>query len=145
MTEQGSVCASCFPLWEAQHVAEQNAENATEVARHRLATRLAALHFCNWGLAVVLFDGWVHVGLWISSILIAGVIVLTVCVRLRSPAAFRAALVADTGGALVLLAASLKELPGRALVFLLFPVFFAWWLAWLMWRSRDAFVEKPRL
>ncbi|HXI58827.1 MAG TPA: hypothetical protein VNO55_22325 [Polyangia bacterium] len=62
--------------------------------------------------------------------------------RLRSQLAFRAALILDTVGSLVFAVSSIAQVRDARLFFLLFPVVFAWWLGFLTWRARDAFMES---
>lgn len=144
ISEKGVLCAACFGRWEGEQRATQSAAAAQEAVLLRQASRLGKLHGVNWAVALILLAGWVHVPGWLSSVLIAGVIVLSYAMRFRNSLAFRAALVLDTAGSLVLLVVSVSQLGDGRLAFLLFPVVFAWWLGWLTWRARGAFaVTRP--
>jgi hypothetical protein len=82
---------------------------------------------------------------WLVSSLVAAVFVVSFAMSLRSRVAFRVALVLDTGGALAFLVVSVSELRDARLLFLLFPVVFAWWLGFLIWRARATFLAPSRL
>jgi hypothetical protein len=82
---------------------------------------------------------------WLSSILVFGVLALSYALRVRSPAAFQAALALDTAGSLILLVVSAWLLEGVKIAFFIIPVAIALWLARLTWRERDAFAKGLRL
>ncbi len=145
ISDTGVLCADCFQRWERQQQITQDAATAKDGGMLVHASQLATLHGLNWGVAVILFAGWVNVPTWLSSALIAAVLVIAVAMGFRSRIAFRAALALDTGGALALLVASITQLAGGRLLILLFPILFGLWLAFLTWRARDVFAAVSRL
>jgi hypothetical protein len=145
ISDTGVLCADCFQRWEQQQQITQNTATMKDVGRLVHASRLATLHGLNWGVAVILFAGWVNVPTWLSSVLIAAVLVIAFAMGFRSRIAFQVALALDTGGALVLLVASVSQLSGGRLLILLFPILFGGWLGFLTWRARDVFAAGPRL
>jgi hypothetical protein len=145
ISEKGVVCATCFGRWEVQQRAAQNAATQGEAVLLRKASRLGKLQGVNAAVAIILLAGWVHVPGWLSGGLIAAVLAISYGMRLRSQLAFRAVLVLDTAGSLCFAAVTISQIKDARLLFLLFPVVFAWWLGFLTWRARDVFVPPSRL
>jgi hypothetical protein len=145
IADTGVLCATCFARWEAEQRVAQSAKTATDEVQLRRASRLAWLHAVNWPVALLLLAGWVTMPGWLVSSLVAAVFVVSFAMSLRSRVAFRVALVLDTGGALAFLVVSVSELRDARLLFLLFPVVFAWWLGFLIWRARATFLAPSRL
>lgn len=123
----------------------QSAKTATDELQLRRASRLAWLHAVNWAVALLLLAGWVTMPGWLVSSLVAAVFLVSFAMSLRSRVAFRVMLALDTGGALAYLIVSVSELRDARLLFLLFPVVFAWWLGFLTWRARAMFQAPARL
>ena len=145
MSDRGVLCETCFGVWENLQRAAQSVANAKDAIYLRAASQLAHLHGVNWGIAIILLAGWVSIPGWLSGSLIVAVLVLAIALRLRSSLAFRAALVLDTAGSVAFLVVSVSQLRDARLLFLLFPVVFAGWLAFKTWRAREAFAAPARL
>ena len=139
ISETGILCRTCFERWELGQRAAQNAASAKDLIRLRQASRLGKLHGVNWATALILLAGWVSIPTWLSSALIAGILVLSYAMRFRSRVAFQVAMAIDTAGTVAFLAVSTTQVAGGRLLLLLFPVVFAWWLGFLTWRARGAF------
>jgi hypothetical protein len=144
MTDRGVLCPSCFRVWDLEQRKIQRVAEAQDATSLMKAGRLAGLHGLNWAVAFILFAGWFDVPGWLSGSLIAGVFALAIGMRLRSALALRAAMFLDTVGSVAFAVVSVILMRDMRLFFLLFPVVFAWWLAFLTWRARDAFAPPSR-
>jgi hypothetical protein len=142
MSEGGLLCATCFGRWEREQQVARQVENVKHLAFLGRASTLARLHGANWAIAFILFAGWVPIPGWLSGGLILGVLVLAFAMGLRSNLAFRIALALDTVGAIGFGVGSVLMVRDGRLLFLLFPVVFGWWLAFITWRAREVFVER---
>ena len=145
VSDRGVLCGTCFGVWENLQRAAQSLANVKDAIYLRAASQVAHLHGVNWAVAIILLAGWVSIPGWLSGSLVAAVLVLAVALRLRSNLAFRAALVLDTAGSVAFLMVSVSQLRDGRILFLLFPVVFAWWLAFKTWRAREAFAAPSRL
>jgi hypothetical protein len=144
ISETGAMCATCFGRWETEQRSVQNAAERREQVLLRKAGKLGVLQGLNAAVGIILLAGWVDVPGWISGGLLAVAFAISVGMRLRSELAFRAVLVLDGLGSLLLAGVSLSRFRDVRLFFLLFPAVFAWRLGFLTWRARDAFLASSR-
>ena len=145
ISDVGTLCPSCFAIWEKEQRAGEAVTKAQDARHLRQASRLGQLHGVNWGIEFVLLASWTKIPGWISSLLIAAALTLGWAIRFRSRTAYKAALALDTIGAAMVFVAAAMLVPDIRLLVLGFPLVFAVGLAWLTWRSRDAFTRAQRL